>query len=83
MFMKHRNIIYFQAIGNFSFNTVTNDDNSQQLAELAIDQFVKVLDNEMHEKILVHAIQMLTLWSSNFKKRIPKALIMCFIVIIF
>lgn len=37
----------------------------------------------MHEKTLVHAIQMLTLWSSNFKKRIPKALIMWFIVIIF
>jgi len=37
----------------------------------------------MHEKTLVHAIQMLTLWSSNFKKRIPKALIMWFLVIIF
>jgi len=62
---------------------VANDDNSQQLAELAIDQFSKILDNEMHEKTLVHAIQMLTLWSSNLKKRIPKALIMLFIVIIF
>lgn len=37
----------------------------------------------MHEKTLVHAIQMLTLWSSNLKKRIPKTLIMWFIVIIF
>jgi len=73
----------FQAIGNFSFNRVTNEDNSQKLAESVIDQFIKVLDNEMHEKTLVHAIQMLTLWCSNLKKSIPKTLIMWFIVIIY
>lgn len=78
----HHSILYFQAIGNFSFNTVTSEDNSQKLAESVIDQFIKVLDNEMHEKTLVHAIQMLTLWCSNLKKSIPKTLILWFIVII-
>lgn len=70
----------FQAIGNFSFNSVTNDDNSQQISELVVDQFIRVLDSEMHEKTLLHAIQMLSLWSSNFKKSIPKALLIWFVV---
>ncbi|VVC28179.1 Hypothetical protein CINCED_3A005946 [Cinara cedri] len=68
-----------QAIGNFSFNTVTNDDDSQQIAQLVVDQFIKVLDSEMHEKTLTHAIKMLSLWSSSFKKRIPKALLLWFV----
>lgn len=72
--------IIFQAIGNFSFNSVINDDNSQHIAELVVDQFIKVLDNEMHEKTLVQAIQMLSLWSTNFKKNIPKALLIWFVV---
>lgn len=57
-----------------------NDDNSQKLAELVVDQFIKVLDSEMHEKTLVHAIQMLSLWSTNFKKNIPKTLLVWFLV---
>lgn len=72
--------VFFQAIGNYSYNSVTNDDNSQKIAELVVDQFIKVLDNELHEKTLVHAIQMLSLWSSNFKKSIPKALLLWFVV---
>lgn len=76
---SEQKINILQAIGNFSFNTVTNEDNSQKLAESVIDQFIKVLDNEMHEKTLVHAIQMLTLWCSNLKKSIPKTLIVWFI----
>lgn len=76
-FMKN---IRFQAIGNFSYNSITNDDYSQQIAELVIDQFIKVLDNEMHEKTLVHAINMVSLWSFSFKKNIPKALLSWFIV---
>lgn len=70
----------FQAIGNFSLNSVTNDDHSQKIAELVVDQFIKVLDNEMHEKTLSHAIQMLSLWGSSFKKSIPKPLLSWFIV---
>lgn len=75
--------IYFQAIGNFSYNSVTNDDNSQKIADLVVDQFIKVLDSELHEKTLVHAIQMLSLWSSSFKKSIPNALLKWFVVCIF
>lgn len=72
--------MYFQAIGNFSYNSVTNDDHCQQIAELVINQFIKVLDNEMHEKTLVHSIHMVSLWSSSFKKNIPKALLLWFVV---
>lgn len=75
--------IHFQAIGNFSYNSITNDDNSQKIAELVVDQFIKVLDSELHEKTLVHAIQMLSLWSPSFKKCIPTALLKWFIVHIF
>lgn len=57
-----------------------NDDNSQKIAELVIEQFIKVLDNEMHEKTLVHAINMVSLWSSSFKKNIPKTLLLWFVV---
>lgn len=72
--------VHFQTIGNFSLNSVTNDDNSQKIAELVVDQFIKVLDNEMHEKTLSHAIQMLSLWSPSFKKSIPKPLLLWFVV---
>lgn len=71
---------FSQAIGNFSFNSVSNNDSSQQIAEVVVEQFIKVLDSEMHEKTLVHAIQMLTLWSSSFKNNIPKALLNWFVV---
>lgn len=62
---------------------MTNIDSSQQIAELIVEQFIKVLDSEMHEKTLVHAIQMLTLWNSSFKQNIPKALLLWFVVSIY
>lgn len=34
----------------------------------------------MHEKTLIHAIHMLGLWSSSFKKCVPKVLVMWFVV---
>lgn len=80
MFVKKKMFTYFQAIGNFSFHSVANDNDSQKIAELVVDQFIKVLDNEMHEKTLVHAIHMLSLWSSSFKKSIPKSLLVWFVV---
>ncbi|XP_050428073.1 eIF-2-alpha kinase activator GCN1 isoform X2 [Adelges cooleyi] len=75
---SEQKINVLQAIGNFSFNNVANDDKCQEIADYVVEQFIKVLDSEMHEKTLIHAIQMLTLWRSSFKKTITKTLIAWF-----
>lgn len=57
-----------------SFNAVSGS-NLQQLAFNASELFFKVLEAEVHEKVLCHTLSMLSLWTEKFSNEIPNKLI--------
>ncbi|KAJ9595704.1 hypothetical protein L9F63_013117, partial [Diploptera punctata] len=62
-----------QGAGNLSYNAVTGSS-VQRLASVAADHFIKVLDVEVHEKTLIQALEMLSLWCAKFSNEVPKKL---------
>ncbi|XP_050533442.1 eIF-2-alpha kinase activator GCN1 isoform X2 [Daktulosphaira vitifoliae] len=72
---SEQKINVLQAIGNLSYNTVANDEKSQEIADYTIEQLIKILDTELHEKTLIQALHIVMLWSTCFKKNVPKLLI--------
>lgn len=47
----------------------------QQVALVAVDHFLKVLEVEVHEKTLCHTLDMLALWGAKFTNELPKKLV--------
>lgn len=66
-----------QGAGNLSFNKVSGAF-LQELSEKACEHFTKVLEVEVHEKTLCHALEMFGLWGSKFGNEIPKKVIEAF-----
>lgn len=70
-------IIILQSIGNFSSSNVTGNSCSQ-LAEFTCQQFVKILQSEVHEKTVVCCLEQMSLWcvklTGNLNDEILKAL---------
>ncbi|CAG5089337.1 Similar to Gcn1: eIF-2-alpha kinase activator GCN1 (Mus musculus) [Cotesia congregata] len=62
--------------GNLSFNAAGS--NVQKVAEAACGHFIKVLDTEVHEKTLIHALEMMSLWCQKFSAEVPKNIIETF-----
>ncbi|XP_008548705.1 eIF-2-alpha kinase activator GCN1 [Microplitis demolitor] len=62
--------------GNLSFNAAGSG--VQQVAEAACNHFIKVLDTEVHEKTLIHALEMMSLWCQKFTGDVPKNIIEAF-----
>nr|CAD7392316.1 unnamed protein product [Timema cristinae] len=56
--------------GNLSYNAVTGSS-VQKLASSAADHFIKVLDTEVHEKTLIHALEVFSLWCTKFSNEVP------------
>lgn len=56
-----------------SENGVTGNS-YQVLAACATEHFLKVLETEVHEKTLIHALEMLSKWGAKFTQ-VPKKLI--------
>ncbi|KAL1494916.1 hypothetical protein ABEB36_010427 [Hypothenemus hampei] len=63
-----------QGAGNFSYNNVSLDNESNLLSK-TIGYFVKVLENEVHEKTLCFTLEMLSLWTRKISGEVPKTLI--------
>ncbi|XP_021942062.1 eIF-2-alpha kinase activator GCN1, partial [Zootermopsis nevadensis] len=61
-----------QGAGSLSCNAVTTGYSSQRLATVAAHHFIKVLDVEVHEKTLIEALEMLSLWCNKFNNEVPK-----------
>ncbi|XP_046621828.1 eIF-2-alpha kinase activator GCN1 isoform X1 [Neodiprion virginianus] len=70
-------ISVLQGAGNLSYNAVSGS-NIQKLAETACTHFIKVLDTEVHEKTLIHALEMMVLWCNKFANEVPKIVIESF-----
>ena len=67
-----------EAAGNLSYNAASGNEIAQNLAETACTHFIKVLESEVHEKTLIHAVEMMSLWSRKFTNKIPKNVIDAF-----
>ncbi|XP_024940665.1 eIF-2-alpha kinase activator GCN1 isoform X2 [Cephus cinctus] len=70
-------ISVLQGAGNLSYNVVSGS-NIQKLTETACSHFIKVLETEVHEKTLIHALEMMSLWCKKFANDIPKSVIDAF-----
>ncbi|XP_076383364.1 lethal (3) 80Fj [Megalopta genalis] len=70
-------ISVLQGAGNLSYNAASGSG-IQRLAEIACKHFIKVLESEVHEKTLIHALEMMTLWSNKFVNNVPKYVIDAF-----
>lgn len=70
-------ISVLQGAGNLSYN-VASGTSVQKLAETACEHFVKVLETEVHEKTLIHALEMMALWSKKFSSNVPKIVVDAF-----
>lgn len=67
-------ISVLQGAGNLSYNGVLGSG-AEQLAEVACKHFAKVLETEVHEKTLIHALEMMTLWCNKFVSQLPSTVV--------
>lgn len=67
-------ISVLQGAGNLSYNQAS-PISLQELAKIACEHFIKVLETEVHEKTLTHALEMMALWSAKFFYNVPKILV--------
>ncbi|KAE8739724.1 hypothetical protein FOCC_FOCC014768 [Frankliniella occidentalis] len=72
--VAEQKISVLQGAGNLSYNTVAGSS-VQRLATLAAEQFIKVLGVEVHEKTLVYALEMMSLWCTKFTSEVPVSVI--------
>ncbi|KAG5899951.1 hypothetical protein JTB14_002498 [Gonioctena quinquepunctata] len=70
-------ISVLQGAGNWSYNAVTSE-NLQHLIVTASEYFTKVLEVEVHEKTLSHALDMMALWTTKLTTEIPKKIVDAF-----
>ncbi|XP_046688091.1 eIF-2-alpha kinase activator GCN1-like [Homalodisca vitripennis] len=63
-----------QGAGNLSYNAVTGSS-VQILAISAAEHFIKVLEIEAHEKTLIQALEMWSLWCAKFTNQTPPKVI--------
>ena len=67
-------ISVLQGAGNLSYNSVSGSS-MQKLAATACDYFIEVLKTEVHEKTLIHGVEMMSLWCDKFVNEVPKNVI--------
>lgn len=70
-------ISVLQAAGNFSYNKVPDENLDEVLGNVS-DCFIKILEVEVHEKTLCHALEMFALWGCKFEKEIPTKVVEAF-----
>ncbi|XP_071180493.1 stalled ribosome sensor GCN1-like [Mytilus edulis] len=76
--MADQRISVLQAIGNVSKNAVSGANTLQNLSTNVSENFLTLLQSEVHEGTLVHALQMLSLWCTKFYTCVPDKLILWF-----
>ncbi|XP_044264698.1 eIF-2-alpha kinase activator GCN1-like [Tribolium madens] len=70
-------ISVLQAAGYFSYNSVPEENLGEVLVN-ASDCFLKILETEVHEKTLCHALEMFALWGCKFEKEVPGKVVEAF-----
>ncbi|XP_067000438.2 stalled ribosome sensor GCN1-like [Anabrus simplex] len=65
-----------QAAGNMKHSGVP-EEQREMLAVFATQYFIPVLNSEVHEKTLLIALEMLSLWCSDFINTVPTILLDC------
>lgn len=65
---------YFQGVGYLSHNNIPKSEISIILT-LITDNFIKVLETEIHEKVLCQALEMFSLWAINYSGELSKNII--------
>lgn len=75
--MVTHKISVLQGAGNLSHNAASGSG-VQTIAEVACGHFIKVVETEVHEKTLIHALEMMTLWCGKFVNQVPKSVIETF-----
>lgn len=63
-----------QGAGYLSHNNIPKSEISSVLT-LITDNFVKVLETEIHEKVLCQALEMFSLWATNYSGELSKKII--------
>ncbi|KAK5645448.1 hypothetical protein RI129_006748 [Pyrocoelia pectoralis] len=71
--LEHK-ISVLEGAGNLSYNSVTGS-NLQHLITQVSNEFVRVLEIEVHEKTLCYTLEMLSLWVAKIHNDVPKKLI--------
>lgn len=70
-------ISVLQGAGALSHNAASGSA-VQTVAEIACGHFIKVLETEVHEKTLVHALEMMALWCAKFTNQVPETVVETF-----
>ncbi|KAJ1530782.1 hypothetical protein ONE63_005633 [Megalurothrips usitatus] len=72
--VAEQKISVLQGAGNLSYNAAAGSS-VQKLSTFAADHFLKVLNIEVHEKTLIHALEMMALWCGKFSNEIPSSVV--------
>lgn len=60
-----------QGAGNLVRNNIPTESVEPILA-IATEHFIKVLESEIHEKVLCHALEMFSWWARGYRNELPK-----------
>ncbi|XP_059612340.1 stalled ribosome sensor GCN1 [Phlebotomus argentipes] len=66
-----------QGVGNLSFNSLL-PESMDAILSVVMENFIRILESETHEKILCHSLEMFSLWASNFEGQLPDKIIPLF-----
>uniref|UniRef100_A0A6B2EHQ3 Putative translational activator gcn1 n=1 Tax=Phlebotomus kandelakii TaxID=1109342 RepID=A0A6B2EHQ3_9DIPT len=66
-----------QGVGNLSYNGLL-PESMDTILNLVLENFIKILESETHEKILCHSLEMFSLWANNFEGQLPEKIIPVF-----
>lgn len=70
-------IVDRQGVGYLSYNNITKSELANILP-LITDNFIKVVETEIHEKVLCHTLDMFSLWAINFEGDLPEKIVATF-----
>lgn len=70
-------ISLLQGAGNLSINKMEDDQKSKIMPSVS-DNFIKILDAEIQEKVLTHGLEMFGLWSMSFKGELDSKIVKWF-----
>uniref|UniRef100_A0AAG5CZ96 TOG domain-containing protein n=1 Tax=Anopheles atroparvus TaxID=41427 RepID=A0AAG5CZ96_ANOAO len=75
--MAELRINLLQGAGNLSYNQIPPEQ-IQAILPAACDHFTKVLESEIQEKVICHALEMFGLWTVNYRGEIPQKVVQLF-----
>lgn len=65
-------------MGNLSYNNIPKNE-IVSILTFVTDNFIKILQTEIHEKVLCHSLEMFSLWAVNYTNELPQKIIDTFL----